>query len=496
MPYQTPLRAGDPRRVGRYHLAGRLEGIPTDDPIFVATGADGAPVAISLLHSNWAQDAAARDRFAAEAAVAKRVPPFCAARVLDAGVEGPDAYLISEYIPGRSLLELVTAEGVQRGAQLESIAIGMATGLASVHQAGLVHGNFGPEYVIMVEDGPLRVIEYGITPPYGSATPSADMLAWAQSVVFAAAGRPAASYADLNVLPEHLRELAEQCLVADPAERPAARVVVQHLLGDSNLPAGLLAEGSRRAVRPAMPVPEDYAGTSTPGHSGPGFAAAPEAAADWPSTRRSQPVAASRLARDPGHASTRHSHAGDPVGQRQQARPGQHPGHQGGGHKRTGRRTGLLVALGVVVLVVIGAVTLYLTSKHPASSAGTDTAANHGRTPTTSPSVTTVPVVPARFAGHWTGQVQQPPTDTYAVTVSLTNGATFGTVSYSASNFSCSGTLTLIRATASKLSMHQDISSGQCQNGQVTLAMTSSGSIAFSFRNKGPVVASGPLNRH
>jgi hypothetical protein len=26
--------------------------------------------------------------------------------------------------------------------------------------------------------------------------------------------------------------------------------------------------------------------------------------------------------------------------------------------------------------------------------------------------------------------------------------------------------------------------------------MTSSGSITFSFRNKGPVVASGPLSRH
>ena len=146
-----------------------------------------------MLRGDWALDAAARDRFAAEAAVAKRVPPFCAARVLDAGLDGSQAYLVSEYIVGPSLLELVATDGVRRGHDLEAVAIGMATGLASVHQAGLVHGNFGPEFVIMAPDGSPRVVEFGITPPYGAATPSADMLAWAQTVVFAASGQPAAT---------------------------------------------------------------------------------------------------------------------------------------------------------------------------------------------------------------------------------------------------------------------------------------------------------------
>src|SRR6266436_3706956 len=201
MPHEAPLRSGDPRRVARYELIGRLEGIPSDDPIFVGAGPDGTDVAITVLSGEWALDAAARDRFAAEAAVARRVPPFSAARVLDAGLDGSQAYLVSEYVRGQSLLELVAAQGVMRGHDLESVAVGMATGLASVHQAGLVHGSFGPEYVIMGADGSPRVVEFGITPPYGSATPSADILAWAQTVVFAASGHPAAAADDLDVLP-------------------------------------------------------------------------------------------------------------------------------------------------------------------------------------------------------------------------------------------------------------------------------------------------------
>src|SRR5215469_2060912 len=110
----------NPRRVGRYRLTGRLDGIPSDDPIFTGLGPDGGEVSVTVLGGYW--DAAALDRFAAEASVAKRVPPFCAARVLDAGLDGNDAYLVSENVPGRSLLELVAQYGVATGPQLEALA--------------------------------------------------------------------------------------------------------------------------------------------------------------------------------------------------------------------------------------------------------------------------------------------------------------------------------------------------------------------------------------
>jgi hypothetical protein len=60
---------------------------------------DGDTVLVTLLGSDRVADAAARDRFTAEARVARRVAPFCVARILDAGVEGGDAYLVAEYVP-------------------------------------------------------------------------------------------------------------------------------------------------------------------------------------------------------------------------------------------------------------------------------------------------------------------------------------------------------------------------------------------------------------
>jgi eukaryotic-like serine/threonine-protein kinase len=496
MPYQTQLRADDPGRVGRYFVAGRIAGIPSDDPIYLATGPDGSEVAISILARNW--DGAARDRFAAEAAVAKRVPPFCAARVLDAGIDGDVAYLVSEYIPGQSLLDVVTTDGVLTGPDLEAVAIGMATGLASVHQAGLVHGHFGPEYAILPSAGPLRVVEFGITPPYGSATPSADMLAWAHAVFYAAAGRPPARMSDLDVLPGHLRDLVEQCVHTDPSERPTARAAVTALIGSSTPPNGILAEGSRLATRAA--ADHRPPGDRLPAGSG---AAAPSGHAAAP--------AAVRRAADRAATSQR-ARAAQATGQRPAVqrrdstvdRPASYPHNRGdaaarpphaGSHEQPhrGRRTGILIGAVLVVVVLAGAVLLHL-AQNSGSPGGHTGGKSPGSGLRSSPAGTTSPppATPAAFAGTWRGQIRQPPIDVYTVSVTLATGAIGGTVTYSGAGAHCSGTLALTRATKSTLVMNQNITAGHCGSGKVTITISGRKLIHFSFIGRGPR-ASGTL---
>ena len=244
MPIVTPLRPDDPRRVGRYRLAGRITDQVTDEGpgTFLSRLPNGAPVAVILLGTTSAPDAASRDRFTAEARAARRVAPFCAARILDAGFDANQPYLVSEFIEGPSLTEVIGAEGPLDGPVLTALAIGAATGLAAIHQAGLVHGNFGPDDLILGAEGP-RVVRFSITPPYGTATPSADVYSWAQTILFAASG-PVPP--DLASLPESLRGAVSACL-AEQGSRPQARALLTALLGQGDPAAGLLAEGTRRA---------------------------------------------------------------------------------------------------------------------------------------------------------------------------------------------------------------------------------------------------------
>src|ERR1017187_2077290 len=95
MPFVTPLGPEDPRRVGRYRLSGRI----ADDPdgvgpvnSYATRLPDGTMASVALLGRDWAAGSASRDRFAAEARAARRVPPFCAARILDAGFDADEPY--------------------------------------------------------------------------------------------------------------------------------------------------------------------------------------------------------------------------------------------------------------------------------------------------------------------------------------------------------------------------------------------------------------------
>lgn len=548
MPHQSPLQPGDPRRVGRYRLVGRITGIPAEGPIYLGAGADGSEVTISVLHSEWTRDAAARDRFAAEAAVAKRVPPFCAARILDAGVDGDDAFLISEYVPGMSLLEVISTDGTLEGPELEAAAIGMATGLASVHLAGLVHGNFGPEYVIMTAAGP-RVVEFGITPPYGAATPAADMAAWAQTVVFAASGKPPTTIADLDVLPASLRDVVLECLTASPAERPTARTAVVAMIGDRDPPAGVLAEGTRRAVpggdpratqdndlsalgssavpwpragQPAAAVPTERRAPDRipPGHAPPGRAPldrpsgprpagahATGAHATGPRLIRSAESHSAGRPPDRGTGSrpvvTRHGRGADDIHRPAAHAPGQSQERHGAHQQPLRRRRAgqLLIAAGVLVCAL-----LVLLVVHLVQNTGTPPRANTGNAkdvdPTTSaparsasPSPKPTAVTPSAFAGSWTGRVSQQPDSSYNVTVRLTAGSKVGSISYSGSNLNCAGQLQLTAQAARQLTLSQSVSKGPCLPGTVTLTKAGSGSVQFNFADSSGPTASGTLTK-
>jgi hypothetical protein len=539
MPHQSPLQPGDPRRVGRYRLAGRITGIPAEGPIYLGTGPDGSEVTISVLHSEWTKDAAARDRFAAEAAVAKRVPPFCAARILDAGLDGDDAFLISEYVPGKSLIEVIATDGTLDGPELEAAAIGMATGLASIHLAGLVHGNFGPEYVIMTAAGP-RVVEFGITPPYGAATPAADMATWAQTVVFAASGKPPTTMGDLDVLPANLREVVIECLSASPSDRPTARAAVIALIGDQDPPAGVLAEGSRRAVpggdprarqddnllaqrgsrapwppagappgereasgrppagrpgldRPSGPRPAGIHATGSRG-TGPRPIRPAEAHAGGrpPSDRGSgQRPVVSRHGRGAEDVHRPPAHAPAPA----QDRHGAH--QQSVGRRRAGQ---VLIAAGVLVCALLVLLVVHLvqntgTPRHVASGNAKNLdpgTSAPSRSPTPSPRPTAV--TPSAFAGSWAGRVSQPDSS-YNVTINLSAGTTHGSISYSGSDLSCAGVLRLVTGTAKQLTLSQTVSTGPCLAGTVTLSKTGSGSVQFNFTSSSGPPASGTLNK-
>ncbi|GAA5084797.1 hypothetical protein GCM10023259_096360 [Thermocatellispora tengchongensis] len=275
--------------------------------VYLGAGADGELVAVKWLRPDLSGDQVVMERFLREAATAQRVAAFCTARVLAMGIEQDRPYIVSEYVDGPSLQAVVAEEGPRDGVALHRLAIGTATALAAIHQAGIVHRDFKPANVLLARDGP-RVIDFGIsraldatstlssapvgTPAYMApeqflgqkAGPAADMFAWAGTMIYAATGKaafgsdslPAVLNRVLNGEPEHLsrldgrlRELVEACLAKDPDERPTAEEVILGLLRHEVPGPRVLLEGAAAAGTSSR-VGEDHTSADDGGPAGGG----------------------------------------------------------------------------------------------------------------------------------------------------------------------------------------------------------------------------------
>jgi serine/threonine protein kinase len=283
-----------PERLGPYRLVRRL-GQGGMGVVYLAKDDSGAEVALKALHPGLAQESNARRRMSREVESMRRVRSKHVAEVLDADLDGDPPYIVTRYVPGLSLDEVVGSAGPLAGPALSRLAYGLAEALSAVHAAGVVHRDLKPGNV-MIADGEPVVIDFGIaqlpettrltltgmfmgTPGYlapeviegKESGPASDVHSWAATVAFAATGRPPYGTGafetifyrivhgspNLDTLPAPLQQIIVDALSRDPAIRPSAADIAPRIAAID--PALMIpsppATVARVATVPAVPAP-------------------------------------------------------------------------------------------------------------------------------------------------------------------------------------------------------------------------------------------------
>src|ERR1035441_167029 len=129
--------------------------------VYLGSDPQGHPVAVKALRHGVAADPTARYRLAREVETMRRVHSPFVAEVIDADVTSAPPYIVTRYVDGRSLEDLVGESGPLSGPALAKLAYGLASARAAVHAAGVVHRDLKPGNV-MLPDGKPVVIDFGI----------------------------------------------------------------------------------------------------------------------------------------------------------------------------------------------------------------------------------------------------------------------------------------------------------------------------------------------
>jgi serine/threonine protein kinase len=122
----------------------------------------GRTVAVKVLRSDLADDGRFPARLRREArTVAGLAHPGIVA-VHDVGEDDGLVFIVMEMVAGRTLDELITAEGRLATMRAARIGAGIAQALAHAHSRGVVHRDISPGNVMVTDAGEVKVLDFGI----------------------------------------------------------------------------------------------------------------------------------------------------------------------------------------------------------------------------------------------------------------------------------------------------------------------------------------------
>lgn len=218
------------RVFGPYVVEGRLGTGGMATTYLARRTSDGKEVALKVPHEHCLDDESFRRRFVREGNLGSQLHHPNIVRILEAGEEGETPYMAMELVRGTTLRELLRTAGELPLQTVLDVVRQVAEALDYAHSKGVVHRDLKPENLMLLPDGRLVVMDFGIARVEGGAGLTATSVfvgTPAYAAPEAIQGEPADHRVDLYALGVLMVEMLEGGLPyagSNPLEQLRAHV--------------------------------------------------------------------------------------------------------------------------------------------------------------------------------------------------------------------------------------------------------------------------------
>jgi|GEM_PF-3184602 len=167
------LTVGDTLREGRYRILFTLSE-SKQASIFLARDEETRELfAVKVIQRKAGEHEDFRKAFSAEAKILSQLrdDPHIA-RFEFFGVEEKYLYIVMEYVPGKTIAELLKATRTVEQKDALKIARQVAAALASAHDKGIIHSDIKPSNIMLTPPGDVKVLDFGMALDVSNVTSS------------------------------------------------------------------------------------------------------------------------------------------------------------------------------------------------------------------------------------------------------------------------------------------------------------------------------------
>jgi len=125
-------------------------------------------VAIKILRADLSTDAVSILRFEREAQAATALAHPNIVEIYDVGDYKGHHYIVMEFVPGRTLKQVIRARGPLLKEEAIDIMKQLTSAVSEAHAKGIIHRDIKPQNVIVKADGSVKILDFGIATAKGS----------------------------------------------------------------------------------------------------------------------------------------------------------------------------------------------------------------------------------------------------------------------------------------------------------------------------------------